>query len=257
MLSLNLRLAIIGIIGNVLAAVGVFAQGQPASGLLISRAELAVAAEHAELAATQGDLREREKNAMLAAAIRQRLRDGDFQVGDRVVVTIVAAATQRDTLVVRTGRAIEVPGNITVPLTGVLRSELQERVTTEVLKYVKAQQVEATSLMRVGVLGEVAHPGYFAFASDIPLTDAIMGAGGPTATAEIGRSVVRRGTTVLRSSDETRNAIARGLTLDQFGLRAGDELVIGRRRETFQNGPMVALIGVLASVVTIIVALQR
>lgn len=256
MLRMKLRLAIIGTIGNVLFPPAVSAQSQAASGLLISRAELAVAAERAELAANQDGGREREKNAMLAAAIRQRLRDGDFQVGDRVVVTIVAAATQRDTLVVRTGRSIEVPGNITVPLTGVLRSELQERVTSEVMKYVKAQQVEATSLMRVGVLGEVAHPGYFAFASDIPLTDAIMGAGGPTATAEIGKSVVRRGTVVLRTSDDTRNAIARGLTLDQFGLRAGDELVIGRRRESFQNGPMVAMIGVLASLLTIVVALR-
>lgn len=254
--SIKLRLAITGVIGNLLISAGVFAQGQSASGLLVSRAELAVAAEQAELAATQGDGRDREKNAMLAATIRQRLREGDFQVGDRVVVTVVAAATQRDTLIVRTGRTLEVPSNITVPLAGVLRSELQERVSTEVLKYVKAQQVEATSLMRVGVLGEVAHPGYFAFASDIPLTDAIMGAGGPTATAEIGRSMVRRGTVVLRSSDDTRNAIARGLTLDQFGLRAGDELVIGRRRDSFQNGPMVAMIGVLASLLTIVVALR-
>ena len=255
--KLTLQLGIAGVAANVL--VSALAAGQTvavSSGPLVTRAELSAAADRAELEAVQGDGRSRERNAMTAAAIRQRLREGDFQIGDRVVVTIVAAETLTDTAVVRTGRMIEVPGKIMVPLTGALRSELQDRVTTEVMKYVKAQQIEATPLMRLGVLGEVARPGYFAFASDIAITDAIMGAGGPTATAELSRSLVRRGTAVYRSSDETRNAIAQGLTLDQFGLRAGDELVIGRRREAIQNGPLFALLGLAASLVTIFVALR-
>jgi polysaccharide export outer membrane protein len=193
---------------------------------------------------------------MLAASIRQRLRDGDFQIGDRVVVTIVSDAVHRDTIVVRLGRLLELPDKIVVPLGGVLRSELHDRVSTEVLKYVKAQQIEVTPLMRVGILGEVTRPGYFAFASDLPLTDAIMGAGGPTPGADVDRSIVRRGTQDYRSEQETRKAIANGLTLDQFGLRAGDVLVIGRRHE-FNPSQVIGMVGALGSVVAVFMALHH
>jgi uncharacterized MnhB-related membrane protein len=145
---------------------------------------------------------------------------------------------------------------IIVPVAGVLRSELQERVSTEVLKYVKAQQVDVTPLMRVGVLGAVARPGYFAFASDIPITEAIMGAGGPTGTADVGRSIVRRQNQEYRSAGETTQAIASGLTLDQFGLSAGDELVVGQRRELGASA-LIGMTGALASVLALLLALHR
>lgn len=242
--------------GSALVPIPVVAQGQPASSLLISRADLTVAAERAELVARSGNSGARAQNAALAASIRQRLRDGDFQIGDRVIVAIMSDVMHRDTLVVRTGGVLELPGKINVSLSGVLRSELQERVSAEVLKYVKAQEIEVTPLLRVGVLGEVARPGYFAFASDIPITDAIMGAGGPTATADLNRSVVRRAGSEYRSAEETRKAIAAGLTLDQFGLRAGDELVIGRGRQLVSPA-FLGLVGAAASLITIMLALSR
>jgi protein involved in polysaccharide export with SLBB domain len=231
------------------------ARAQSAPGLLVSRADLVAAATRAEAAATTGDPAQRTQNAMTAAAIRQRLHDGDLQIGDRVVVTITSDAVHRDTVVVRSERRLELPGMIVVPVAGVLRSELQERVSFEVLKYIKAQQVEVTPLMRVGVLGAVTRPGYFAFASDIPLSDAIMGAGGPTGTADVGRTTVRRRNQEFRSAGETSKAIANGLTLDQFGLSAGDELVVGQHSAF---GPsLLGMTGALASVLTLFVALHR
>jgi hypothetical protein len=231
-------------------------QAQSGSGgLLVSRADLAAAAARAEAAATTGDPAQRAQNAMTAAAIRQRLRDGDLQVGDRVVVTVTSDAIHRDTVVVRSGPSLELPGMAVVPLAGVLRSELQERVSIEVLKYVKARQIEVTPLLRVGVLGAVARPGYFAFASDLPLTDAIMGAGGPTGTADVGRSIVRRRNQQYRSTGETSKAIANGLTLDQFGLQAGDELVVGQGRGGV--GTLVAFTGALTTLLALVVTLRR
>lgn len=229
---------------------------QAAPGLLVTRANLTAAAEQAEFGAAYGPSAARTKNALLAAAIRQRLRDGDFQVGDRVVVTIISDAVHRDTLVVHSGRSLEVPGGITVPVAGVLRSELQQRVSSEVLKYVKASQIEVTPLMRIGIFGAVARPGYFAFASDIPLTDAIMGAGGPTMSADLDRSIVRRFNHQYRSAGETRSAIAGGVTLDQFGLIGGDEIVIGNRRD-LSAGTLIGMSGGLASVLLLFVTLRR
>lgn len=238
----------------VLTGEGALAQGGP--GQLVSRAELTAAVSQADSATSIGDYGSRARNAMLASAIRRRLRDGDFQVGDRVIVTIVSDAVRKDTLAVRVGSLLELPGKIVVPVAGVLRSELKDRVSNEVLKYVKAQQIEVTPLMRVGVLGEVTRPGFFAFASDIPLTDAIMGAGGPTAGADLERSIVRRGNLEYRSASETRKAIARGLTLDQFGLNAGDELVVGRRGG-FSPASIMSMAGALASVLALVITLRR
>jgi uncharacterized MnhB-related membrane protein len=239
-----------------LALISTESGAQSTPGPLVSRAELTAAATRAEIAATTGDQVTRAQNAVVAAAIRQRLRDGDLQVGDRVVVTIVSDAVHRDTVVVRSERALELPGMIVVSVVGVLRSELQQRVSTEVLKYVKAQQIDVTPLIRVGVMGAVSRPGYFAFASDMPITDAIMGAGGPTGTADVGRSIVRRQNQEYRSAGETSKAISSGLTLDQFGLSAGDELVVGQRHE-FGATTLIGMTGALASVLYLVVALRH
>jgi hypothetical protein len=81
-----------------------------------------------------------------------------------------------------------------------------------------------------------------------------MGAGGPTGGAAIDRSIVRRGNQQFRSSLQTNKAIARGLTLDQFGLTAGDELVVGEQHN-FDIARVIALTGAAASVVAVIVTL--
>lgn len=231
-------------------------QSQAQSTVLMSRSELVAAAEQAELAANTGSDVARTKNKLIAAGIRQRLLNGDFQVGDRIVLTYLSNVRHTDTLVVRNGPIIELFAEATLPLSGVLRSELSDLVEKEVLKYVRAMQIEVTPLTRVGVMGEVVRPGYFALRSDVPLADAIMIAGGPTATADVERSMIRRGSVEFRSSDETRQAISRGLTLDQFGLRAGDELVIGRKRDLLA-GSMMPLVGALASLAAIFVAVSR
>lgn len=245
-----------GLVLYVLATAEAIAQATAKSGLLVSRSELGVAATQAEIAATSGNPATRTQNAILASALRQRLRDGDFQVGDRILVTITSDAVHRDTLVVRSGPTLEISGPILVPLAGVLRSEVKDRISTEVLKYVKAREVEATPLMRVGILGAVARPGFFAFPSDMTLSDAIMGAGGPTGTADFGRALVRRGAKEYRSAADTRQAIANGLTFDQFGLTAGDEIQVGTRRE-FSPGTITAVAGAITSVTALFFLFRR
>jgi protein involved in polysaccharide export with SLBB domain len=143
-----------------------------------------------------------------------------------------------------------------LPLSGVLRSELKDRVTAEVLKYVRAQEVEVTPLTRIAVLGEVARPGFFAFRSDAPITDAIMLAGGPTADADIEHTVVRRDSHQYRSAKETRQAVAKGLTFDQFGLSAGDELVVGRQRQLITPATL-TLISTMAGLAGVYIAIHR
>jgi len=232
------------------------AGAQTAPNNLTTRAELMTAAQQAENAAMASGGSAQTRNRMVAAAIRQRLSAGDFVPGDRIVLSYISDIPHTDTLVVRAGPTLELPAKASLSLAGVLRSELRDKVQVEVLKYIKAVEIEVTPLTRVGVLGEVAHPGYFALRSDVPIADAIMIAGGPTATADVERSMIRRGNTEFRSADETRQAISRGLTLDQFGLAAGDEIVIGRRRDVL-GGSVMPIMGALASVAAIFVALHH
>ena len=244
--------------GSILMLAGgsVVSSAQSSANLLASRSDLATAAANAEQAATSGEPAQRAQSAMTAAAIRQRLRDGDLQVGDRIVVTIISDAVHRDTVLVRSDRSIELPGLIIVPVAGILRSELQDHVSAEVMKYVKAERVEVTPLLRVGILGAVARPGYFAFASDVPITDAIMVAGGPTGNADVERSVILRRNQEFRSPVETSKAIANGQTFDQIGLMAGDELVVGQRKD-FGAATLIGLTGALASVLGLAIALRH
>jgi protein involved in polysaccharide export with SLBB domain len=100
------------------------------------------------------------------------------------------------------------------------------------------------------------HPGYFAFRADVPITDAIMLAGGLTPTAAIERTVVKRESRPYRSAGETRRAVAGGLTLDQFGLSAGDELVVGRRRELI-NPSVMGMLGMVATLSAIFLTLRH
>lgn len=193
---------------------------------------------------------------MQAAAIRQRLATGDFKIGDRVIVTIVSDMSRTDTATVRDGLILEMPGKPSVPLAGVLRSELKEKVTAAVLVYIKALDVNVVPLTRIAVLGEVVHPGYFALRSDAPITEAIMLAGGPTGTADINRSVVRRENREFRSAVETGEALSHGLTIDQLGLGAGDELVVGKQKQRVGQ-TATALLGVMGSLAAITFALRH
>ena len=219
------------------------AAGQTSTGQLTSRDELSAEIRRAE----------QSGNGMQAAAIRARLNDGDFHPGDKIILTYYSDATHTDTLIVRAGSVVELPGKVVLPLQGVLRSELNDRLTAELLKYVKAENVNATPLTRIGVLGEVSRPGYFAVRSDIPITDAMMLAGGPTATADVARSVVKRGSVEYRSADATRRAIAAGITLDQFGIEAGDEIVVGKNDDSTARFVRVTL-GIAASIAAIYMA---
>jgi len=181
---------------------------------------------------------------------------GDFQSGDRIILTYFSDVAHTDTLVVRAGQLVDMPGKAVLDLTGVPRSELQDRVRMELLKYVKAQSVNVIALTRIGVLGEVEHPGYFAVRSDIPLTDAIMLAGGPTGSADMDKSVVKRESREYRSADATRQAVAKGLTIDQFGLGAGDEIVVGKQSGRFAPA-ITTTLGIAASIAAIVVAVKH
>lgn len=222
-----------------------------------SREELMTLAAEAERQASSASAEEtRQQKLLEARELRERLRDGDFQVGDRIVLSVRGDSALTDTFVVRAGRTLSLPNTSEISLAGVLRSELQSFVSKEIARYVREPVVQASSLIRLAVLGEVTRPGFYAVGSDVLVTDVIMLAGGPNSDADLRKVSVRRGTREVWTADRIHAAMTQGTTLDQLNLRAGDELVIGeRKRRGF--GSVLGVVSALSAVAFSIVSLSR
>lgn len=179
----------------------------------------------AQLESEAGTLAQQGKQAQ-AALIRQRLKDGDFQVGDRIAIVVRGDSTLSDTASVRAGRMLQLKNLPPIPLTGVLHSELQGYLTKQLAQYLKNPTVTVTPLVQIAVVGNVGHPGFFWVPADLTLTDVIMLAGGPTQTSNLNGTVVKRDNKDRLSDKQVQQAFASGATLDQLDMRAGDQISV-------------------------------
>lgn len=222
-----------------------------------SRSELqalAISTEQQASAAT--DAATRQQIQMQAATIRSRLRDGDFDVGDRILLTVRGDSMINDTVTVRAGRMIRLTNLPDISLQGVLRSELEQYLTTQLTKYIKRPDIQTTSLVRVAVLGSVNRPGFYQLPADIALADAIMIAGGPNTNADVDKTTIKRGNDLVYSSVMLGQEVAKGATLDQLNIRPGDEIRIGERHKT-NWGLIASIVGITAGLVSTAVVLSR
>ena len=116
-----------------------------------------------------------------ADIIRERLRLGDFQAGNEIVLEGVGVPSE--TLTVESGPLIDVPTLGPILLHGVLRSELETHLATEIGRFIQTPRIEAHALIRVSVAGAVGQPGFYAVRTDLPLSDVVTLAGAPPSTA--------------------------------------------------------------------------
>jgi protein involved in polysaccharide export with SLBB domain len=182
-----------------------------------------------------------------AVELRARLRNGDFQAGDRIVVVTRGDSTSVDTLTVQSDRTVTLQKLPPIALDGVLRSELPNYLAQQLHQYVKRDLVSATPLVRVGVLGEVVHPGYYRVPLQITLGDLLMVAGGPSPQADLTRVRVRRGQSTIIDEPNIRDAMVRGLPLSELGIDAGDEILL--RAPPQRNWGLIAqLVGVATGI---------
>jgi protein involved in polysaccharide export with SLBB domain len=208
-------------------------QNDPARRNEVTRRELeSLAVVHEQGAAAQGlNAAERASRRQRAADIRERLAEGDYQVGDRIVIAVEGTERPfKDTVEVREGQVISIPGTPDISLRGVLRSEIEEHLTRELQRYVKAPVVRSTSLIRLTVLGAIGRPGFYSVASDNLVSEVIMRAGGPQRATRFDKSEIRRGDDVVVNGDAFEAAIRQGRSLDELGLRDGDELVFAEKK---------------------------
>jgi protein involved in polysaccharide export with SLBB domain len=164
--------------------------------------------------------------------LRTRLQRGDFQEGDRIVVMLLGSTTFNDTISVRVGKLLPLPRMGDVPLEGVLRSELSDRISTHLAKFLRDSSVRAIPLVRLAVLGQVQRPGFYYTSADVLVSDMLMKAGGPAGDADLNNVVIRRGGETIWNARDTRTAMNDGLSLERLHLRAGDELYVAPQKHT-------------------------
>lgn len=207
----------------------------------------------------EAEAREAESSnrASEASLLRSRLKMGDFQEGDRIVVVLESNSTATDTMQVRAGKILQFPRMSEVSLDGVLRSELNDALRRHLSKYLTNPDVRATPLLPLSVLGNVRNPGYFYAPADYLLRDLVMRAGGPAPDADMSKAEVRRAGKTIWNVKETRLAFAEGLSLDRLHLRAGDEVYVPPQRHRFQLTTIVGLVSAAAAVSVALIQLQN
>ena len=191
------------------------------------RSMLREAADNLEkLGRSEKDGTKRSAYLQQAGAIRKRLAEGDFQAGHRILLFVVGDSALSDTFTVRSDQKLQLPNLPEISLTGVLDSELQGYLATQLAQYIRNPSVRALALLRVQVNGDVANPGFYAVRTDTPVSDVIMNAGGPSQSADMNKTELRRGSSVVVARGGIQTAIQKELTMSDIGARPGDELYV-------------------------------
>lgn len=164
-----------------------------------------------------------------AARIAAQTPAGAIQPGDRVLLRVAGEPQLTDTFTVGAGPTLELPTLGAVPLAGVPRDSIEPHLLDFLQRYLNHPVIHAQVLLRLGVLGEVARPGFYALPAGAVLEDLIMAGGGMTRDARFDRASVTRDHDPVLHGKEIQRAIGDGTTLDLLGLRSGDELLIPRR----------------------------
>jgi protein involved in polysaccharide export with SLBB domain len=215
-----------------------------------SRLELETLREHARAGTVSISSRE-------LMEVERRLRDGDFSIGDQVMVQVAEIPSLTGTFTVTPGPSLDLPDIPTISLAGILRSELEEHLTESLLPYVRTPDVRATSLMRIAMFGAVGRPGFYHLSPNLTLSDAIMSAGGPGTTADMNKVVIRRADEKIHGNKEVARALTAGTTLDRMNLHGGDAVDVGTDSGALVGkiGRVILVLGGLAGSILAITAL--
>jgi len=185
-------------------------------------------------------------------------RETGFQVGDRILLHVEGDSALSDTFTVVAGPALRLPNIGEITLVDVRRGDLEAHLTRELGRYLNDPVVQARALIRVSVVGEVTRPGFYAVPIDLVLTDALMLAGGATKDARVDRLDIVRGNSSLWSGNRLQSAIARGATLDELGIRAGDRIQVPGKGDAESKWRIVGMVvTTLATAVTVVALTHR
>ncbi|MCZ6759089.1 MAG: polysaccharide export protein [Gemmatimonadetes bacterium] len=136
-----------------------------------------------------------------------------------------------------TGRfQVDELGNVNYPMLGAISTvginvaELRDTLRTGLENLFADPFVTITPLFRLAVLGKVRDPGLYTVDPTLTVLDLVALAGGPSADGNM------NGTRLLRGGEEIRVNLRRqslrGQTLQEMGVRSGDQIIVPRKAIT-------------------------
>ena len=190
----------------------------------------------------------------LAGQTAMRAPQSDFELGDQILLEVEGDSQFTHVFAVGPGPALTLPVIGAIPLSGVRRANVETYLGQQLARYMKNPMVHAKVLVRLGVLGEVEHPGYYAVAAGAVVSDALMAAGGPTKDAKFTAARIEREGKGLYVGNAFQDAFARGMTVEGLGLRTGDRIIVPRRSDPESKW---RILGIIAGIpAAIIIATQ-
>jgi polysaccharide biosynthesis/export protein len=188
------------------------------------------------------------------AGTREVGPQSDFEAGDQILLEVEGDTLFTHAFTVGPGPALTLPVIGAIPLTGVRRAEVETYLAQQLGHYMKSAVVHAKVLVRIGVLGEVEHPGFYPLSTGAVMSDALMAAGGPTRDARFKDARIERDGKGLITGSDFQDAVSRGMTIDALGLRAGDRIVVPKQNDTERT---VRIIGILVTLPIAIYGITR
>jgi len=190
----------------------------------------------------------------LAGQTAPQTPQSDFEQGDQIFLEVEGDSQFTHPFSVGPGPALTLPVIGPITLKGVRRADVETYLSQQLGRYMKNPVVHAKVLVRLGVLGEVEHPGYYAVAAGSVVSDALMAAGGPTKDAKFTGARIEREGKGLYVGNAFQEAFARGMTIEGLGLHTGDRIIVPRRADPESKW---RIIGILAGIpAAILIATQ-
>src|SRR6185436_458104 len=103
-------------------------------------------------------------------------------------------------------------------------AELRERMRQGLEQIFKSPFVTVSPLFRMAVLGDVRNPGLYTVDPTLSVLDVIAMAGGASQSGNMNK--IR----LLRAGAETHLSFGQGRSLQEMGVRSGDQILVGRKR---------------------------
>jgi protein involved in polysaccharide export with SLBB domain len=120
-------------------------------------------------------------------------------------------------------------------------AQIREEIRAGLARIFNEPFVTVTPQFNIAVLGEVRSPGLYPVDPTLTVLDIVAKAGGPNANGNINKIRLLRGGQTLDLRFE-RDQVG-GLTLQEVGLRSGDQIMVARR--SFTNQDLRTLLSIL------------
>lgn len=180
-------------------------------------------------------------------AIARRLREGDVWPGDVVQLSVVGEERWTNAHTVTPNRTLALEAIDPIDVSGALHSELEEKISLQLGRYLRDPRIQVDVLKRIGITGQVARPGFYTVPGNSLVSDALMLAGGPGSGSNINTIQFRR---MGARIDVPTHVVWQSMSLDDLGVQSGDEMFIPQSGSSLGRF-LIAALGVAVTITLI------